>query len=104
MIAPFRFHPAARAELRDAVDHYDDIRIELGDQFTSIVDDALEHIVNNPHTGEPFDAGTRRYGLTRFPYSIIFLPDRSPIMIVAVPHQRRRPGYWLDRLKTVDES
>jgi hypothetical protein len=37
--------------------------------------------------------------LQRFPYSIIYLVERNEIVIVAVAHHKRRPGYWLDRLR-----
>lgn len=32
--------------------------------------------------------------LTPFPYAFVFRERRSEIIILALAHQRRRPGYW----------
>jgi hypothetical protein len=33
----------------------------------------------------------------RFPFSVIYAHEEATIVIVAVAHQRRRPGYWRER-------
>lgn len=35
-----------------------------------------------------------------FSYTLVFLELKEDIRVIAVAHLRRRPGYWLDRLKT----
>jgi hypothetical protein len=35
--------------------------------------------------------------VARFPYSIVYKEAADKIMIVAIAHQRRRPGYWRRR-------
>jgi hypothetical protein len=35
--------------------------------------------------------------VARFPYSIVYKQDPDKIVIVAIAHQRRRPGYWQRR-------
>jgi hypothetical protein len=35
--------------------------------------------------------------IARFPYSIIYRQDPGGIVIVAIAHQRRTPGYWRRR-------
>jgi hypothetical protein len=42
---------------------------------------------------------TRRCLLRRFPYGLIYALDQDDILILAVAHTRREPGYWRDRLK-----
>lgn len=44
------------------------------------------------------DEGIRRRAVRRFPYHLIYLelPDR--LQILAVAHDRRRPGYWVGRV------
>ena len=37
----------------------------------------------------------RRRVLRRFPYSIFYVVDPDVIIIVALAHHKRRPGYWL---------
>jgi toxin ParE1/3/4 len=32
-----------------------------------------------------------------FPYRVVFLHEPEVIVVLAVAHSRRRPGYWRDR-------
>ena len=41
--------------------------------------------------------GFRRRLLRRFPYGILYKEEESQIVIVAVMHLQRRPGYWRNR-------
>jgi hypothetical protein len=36
--------------------------------------------------------------LHRFPYRVVSLETGSDVLVVAVAHDRRRPGYWTRRL------
>jgi hypothetical protein len=47
-----------------------------------------------PVSGE----GTRKCLLTRFPYLVIYGPLPDGLLVLAVGHQHRMPGYWPDRL------
>ena len=35
--------------------------------------------------------------MQRYPYSLVYIVRDPKIVIIAVAHQRRRPGYWLSR-------
>jgi len=52
-----------------------------------------------PNTWPVFEAGTRRYLLKNFPYYLIYREINNEIEVVAVMHERRRPGYWRHRLE-----
>ena len=39
----------------------------------------------------------RYYILRRFPYTIHYEVAGTEVIVLAVAHQRRRPGYWQDR-------
>ena len=54
-------------------------------------------IQNSPETWPYYQHGTRRYLLRRYPFGVIYKVERSRILIVAVAHGRRRPGYWSER-------
>ena len=46
----------------------------------------------------PVDAeGVRYFILRRFPYTIHYEVAASFVTVLAVAHQRRRPGYWHER-------
>jgi hypothetical protein len=36
--------------------------------------------------------------LAKFPYSVIYKEKDEVILIVAVAHAKRRPGYWRGRI------
>jgi len=41
--------------------------------------------------------GTRRILLEHFPFTLYYRVREDVITIVAVAHQKRRPGYWQSR-------
>jgi hypothetical protein len=45
-----------------------------------------------------FVDGTSRYVFAKFPYKLIYFVDGGVVVIVAVAHDKRRPGYWRGRL------
>lgn len=103
MSRPIRISEEAEAEAEAAARWYDGKRRGLGDEFLAFVDAAVDLIASNPGIGSRLsgaDAGdTRRVLMRRFPYHVVYieLPDR--IQVLAVAHERRRPGYWLDRIR-----
>jgi len=98
-----RFEDEADAEYRDAGRWYEERRAGLGVEFFDAVDTALDQIVRLPHAGArvprvPVDLPVRRAPVQRFPYHVIYLETKATIRILAVAHDRRRPGYWKSRL------
>jgi plasmid stabilization system protein ParE len=51
-----------------------------------------------PNAWPQYDHGTRRYLLRRYPFGVVYIVEPARILIVAVAHGRRRPGYWRDRI------
>ena len=92
-----RFLPAARTELHRAARRYDAESPGVGDRLVADVEAATERIANFPEHGSPYLAGTRRVILRRFPFSLVYRIDRDGVLIVALAHHRRRPGYWQTR-------
>lgn len=94
------FHPEARAELLASVAYYEEQASGLGTQFTDEVERVVELIAKQPGLGATIDpAGAlRRWPLRRFPYYLIYRSEPDALLILAVAHQRRQPGYWKERL------
>jgi len=67
--------------------------------FSDEIDAAAAAIIRLPEAWPPFDHGTRRYLLRRFPFSVVYRIEPSRIVILAVAHGSRRPGYWASRLR-----
>jgi plasmid stabilization system protein ParE len=93
-----RLHEAADAELTEAVRYYDGKAAGLGDRFLAEVKLASRSIEQYPEIAPAIEYGVRAKGLSRFPYSLMYVIDEDEIFIVAVAHQSRRPAYWADRL------
>ena len=96
-----RFESEADAEYRSADRWYEDRRERLGMEFFDAVDDTIDRIVAMPRAGSlvprmPADSPIR---YRRFPYHVIYLETPTQIRILAVAHDRRKPGYWESRLK-----
>jgi hypothetical protein len=47
------------------------------------------------------DFEVRRFLFERFPYGVFDAHLQDEIVVVAVAHQHRRPGYWMRRLAKV---
>jgi len=99
---PLRISEEVDAEAGEASRWYDAQRAGLGEEFLIAIDKVLELIEANPDAGSRVpgvsDDDVRRILVRRFPYQVLYilLPDR--IQVLAVAHERRRPGYWVDRL------
>ena len=92
-----KLHPDARAELRVARNWYYERSPLSAIAFAQTVDNAISKIREAPNTFPLADHGTRKFVLLRFPFNIFYLTRETEIVIVAVAHQKRRPGYWSSR-------
>jgi toxin ParE1/3/4 len=89
---------AAREEFLAAADYYDAVSPGLGEEFIGEVERVADRIKAVPEHGGPHVSGTRRAILRQFPFDIVYLSDTDPILVVAVAHHRRSPGYWRERV------
>jgi ParE-like toxin of type II ParDE toxin-antitoxin system len=89
-----RYKPDAALELLAAVEHYEAERPGLGGEFLDAVDLAIVAIKEAPTRWPRIDQHARRYRLDRFPYHLVYDIKESVVVIIAVAHQHREPGYW----------
>ncbi len=94
---PYSFHPEAEAELADAAVFYESRMVGLGKSFAAEVERTVSFIREHPTAGSPVGLPRRRVLLYRFPYSVVYRRDPESVLILAVAHQSRRPGYWRSR-------
>ncbi len=81
---------------------YEGQRSGLGVEFLEAVEVALSHIARWPQAGAPVpdlpsELPVRRVPTGRFPYHVVYLDMPDAIRILAIAHDRRRPGYWRSR-------
>lgn len=94
-----RFLDVAQTELDNAVEYYNSKSSGLGDEFLLEALKTLERIRTFPNAWRPFTDNTRRCQLSRFPYGLIYLLQEKEVLIIAVAHLHREPGYWKERVK-----
>jgi len=95
-------HPDAAAERDAAAEWYEERVPGLGLAFYSAIDGCVESLARDPALYPKKPNGVRKCLLPLvFPYSIYHLERKDDIVILAYAHQRRRPGYWRTRLKTI---
>lgn len=96
---PVRVLPQAEAELLHEVEYYSSARDGTGIRFQAAVEAALDRAVRHPLGGAPSTGGTRSVLVKGFPFSIIYLAGEQELLVVAIAAHRRKPGYWLQRLR-----
>lgn len=94
MLIPVQFHVAAEIELGEAVSFYESRLAGLGTSFAAAVQGTVGFIRANPNAGSPLGAQLRKFAVRRFPYSVVYRCEEQRILILALAHHRRRPGYW----------
>ena len=96
-----RFLRAAELEVDEAVAYFDARRDGLGDRFEEDLQSTVTLVTAHPLSGKAISDRVRKARLRTFPYNIIYIIDPNEVVIVAVAHHRRRPGYWRARLVTI---
>jgi len=92
----------AEAELLEAIHWYDDREEGLGVDFFQQTLKTIRAIGKEPRRFPVYEGITlqrklRRALVDRFPYVVIFEIRESEILIVAIVHTSRRPGFWQTR-------
>ncbi|MFZ4701498.1 MAG: type II toxin-antitoxin system RelE/ParE family toxin [Candidatus Methylumidiphilus sp.] len=88
-----RFHIEARLEFLELTDFYRQKSNPLGVEFVREVERILLLIKDYSQIGTPWNHGTRRLPLRRFPFNLIYRLNDDFVLIVAIAH-RRRKDYW----------
>ena len=91
------FHPDAEMELGEAAAYYEERVTGLGERFGREVEHFTALLLDHPDIGAEIEPGLRRFVLDRFPYALIDCVAGDVLYVLAVAHQRRRPGYWRER-------
>lgn len=92
----------AAEEAIEAAAWYEQAYPGLGIEFDHAVNAALDLLENEvvplaSLSGAAGVSGIKRLMLRRFPYDIVVRESSDEIIIVAIAHHSRRPGYWRNR-------
>lgn len=95
----------AEDELNQAAQWYEDARSGLGLEFLAEALHTQAQLALYPESGAAWSlsglpSGVRRRALRRFPYLLVYVTEPR-LVVVAVAHTRRQPGYWAARLQSL---
>ncbi len=93
------FLPQAGRELTEGALFYErEAYAEVGHAFIAEVERSVRLLAEHPELGARWRGAIRRLPLRRFPYSVVYYLHDSEIRILAIAHQRRKPGFWQGRI------
>ena len=98
------FHDEAVEDARDAFDWFAERSQRTAEQFADLFEEAAVSIVHNPRSfglveEEGLQGEFRRLIMKKFKFSIIFHVGSEILLVVAVAHPSRDPGYWMHRVQ-----
>ena len=94
----YEFHPQALAEYEAAALYYAERDPAVAQRFVAAVEDALDRILESPTRWRVLDEDVRRCLARVFPYGVLYTIEPEFVLIVAVMHCSREPGYWKRRI------
>lgn len=99
----YRFLHEALVEYVDAIEYFERTQTGLGATFIREVDRAVALTLRFPDMGSlvpdtPPELHVRRRLMRRFGVELGYLVSGDDLIVLAVFHGKRSPGYWHDRL------
>jgi plasmid stabilization system protein ParE len=96
--------PEAGAELAEALAWYEGQRAGLAARFVADFHAAATRACELPASfprllDVPEDLQIQRALLAQFPFALVFMELPQAVRVIAVAHAKRRPRYWLSRVR-----
>lgn len=103
----YRFLDEALFEYEDAIEYYERAQSGLGETFSRDIEEVIALTLEFPDMGSPVadtppELNVRRRLVQRFGVEIDYLVVGEDLIVIAIFHCKRRPGYWrarIDRLR-----
>lgn len=96
-MTPMRLLPEAEEELRDAARFYEAEQQGLGRALIQEVRRACQFVAEHPLAARVEPSEVRVRTIARFPCRIYYRATADEILVIAIGHLRRRPGFWRSR-------
>lgn len=94
-----RFVAKAREEFLAEVAYYNENEPGLGERFAKAVEEACARTLVFPQAGSLAASNLRRVLTAGFPFSVVYRAEKDGILVFAVAHHKRKPGYWKSRMR-----
>jgi plasmid stabilization system protein ParE len=95
---PFGLLRKAEFELEDAWRFYEAESPDLSDRFLNEFLSVMERLGHFPESSPRISRRLRVARLNKFRFNIIYQVKPHSILVVAIGHQSRKPGYWRGRI------
>lgn len=80
------------------MEFYESRESGLGLRFQIELSRIVRLLRNSPKIGQAIDDDFRSFPLHGFPFTVVYELEGDSLVIVAVAHQSRQPGYWQSRV------
>lgn len=94
-----RFLEEAEAEFLKEVQYYAEVQVRGAERFRAAIEEATARALAFPMAGLGYLARTRRVFVKGYPFFLVYRPETAGVVVVAVVHGSRRPGYWMSRAR-----
>lgn len=94
---PVDFLPGARRDFDESFDWYAERSTLAAIRFANAVEAALAQAASNSSRFPVVDQLHLQCQVKRFPFRVIYRIVESRVLVVAIAHAKRRPGFWKDR-------
>jgi toxin ParE1/3/4 len=94
---PVFFTDDADAEALEAYDWYAARNRDAAEGFRSELRHAVARITDRPDRYRLFDGDVRRYLLRKYPFGVLYVLEPDLVIVLAVMHLKKEPGYWKKR-------
>ena len=93
-----RYLPGALQDFDEAIAYYQERSPRAAQNLMQAIRTGERLIRDFPELAPSLGRRLRVLPVSRFPYSLVYFLGGNEIVMVAVAHQSRRPGYWKGRL------
>ena len=93
------FLEEAEDEFLEAIRYYTEHSRTLGVDFVTEVQRAADFAIQLPRAAPLVRPDVHNKAVRKFPYSLLYSIEGETVVVLAVAHQKRRPGYWVNRVK-----
>lgn len=94
---PCDYLSGARHDFDKSFDWYSKRSVQAAVRFAAAVDTALMRVAERPTLFASPDGVHRECPVKMFPFRIVYRLVNNRVLIVAIAHAKRQPGYWRSR-------
>lgn len=94
-----KIQPAARTDIQEVIQWYNDQQTGLGARFLANLTDAIRRIARSPGIFQVRYRNVRQAPVKKFPIAVFYfyLKEEKQVVVTAIMHTARDPQAWKER-------